>query len=215
MPRREARGRAEAAGAGQPAPAWPGGCGCGAEPAAPPPGCAAMGGQVTRSLLYGKDRPLRGGGRCGVGVRALPGASSPSIPPPARGGGGGRRWARLAALPGWGPRRPGRRRGRRASNRAGGALPAGERRRRWSPRGSPAGARGRRRILPFHQQLLLNLNWGLFRFKWIRFGRKVGLHRVVLDGAAAAERSVLAVRAGSAKLGGSWKGTGISHASHH
>lgn len=60
MPRREARVWAEAAGAGQPGPAWAGDCGAEPEPGG---GCADMGGQVTRNLLYGKDRPLRRRGR--------------------------------------------------------------------------------------------------------------------------------------------------------
>lgn len=84
MPRREARVWAEAAGEGQPGPAWAGDCGAEPEPGG---GCADMGGQVTRNLLYGKDRPpRRRGGRRGMpGMRVLPGSSSRSIPLQERG----------------------------------------------------------------------------------------------------------------------------------
>lgn len=89
MPRREARVWAEAAGAGQPGPAWAGDCGAEPEPGG---SCADMGGQVTRNLLYGKDRPLRrrgrrlGKGRRGMpGMRVLPDSSSRSIPLQERG----------------------------------------------------------------------------------------------------------------------------------
>lgn len=87
MRRQEAREWVAAAGAGQEAPGRAGGCG--AEPAVPPPGCAAMGGQVTRSLLYGKDQPagpspLRGAAGKGEegatgGMRTRPGLSPRSI----------------------------------------------------------------------------------------------------------------------------------------
>lgn len=111
-------------------------------------GCAAMGGQVTRSLLYGKDAPAaaggggereaagkgeagapRGGG--GVGMRALPGSSSRSIPLPERGrpeGTPGLGRARLAELPGSRDERLPERRGRA---RREGSGAAGERRCPW------------------------------------------------------------------------------------
>lgn len=57
---------AEAAGAGQPRPAGAGDCG--AEPGPEPGGgCADMGGQVTRNLLYGKERPRQAAGKGAAG----------------------------------------------------------------------------------------------------------------------------------------------------
>lgn len=53
---RRCRGGRRGGGRRQPGPAWAGDCAAEPEPE-PGGGCADMGGQVTRNLLYGKERP--------------------------------------------------------------------------------------------------------------------------------------------------------------